>query len=200
MLAAASPPRGSRWDTGGARLFSLLPPRGGQLGAMPEPRIRILEEDVANKIAAGEVVERPASVVKELVENAVDAGASRIAVEVEDGGKSLIRVTDNGCGMTAQEAVLALQRHATSKISRAEDLAAVRTLGFRGEALPSVASVSRLTILTRARGELEGVRLEVEGGEIQELEAAGAAEGTVLTVRDLFFNTPARLKFLKTTR
>src|SRR5688572_8291884 len=106
-----------------------------------EPRIHILDEEVANKIAAGEVVERPSSVVKELVENAVDAGATRITVEVEDGGKRLIRVTDNGCGMTPQETVLSLQRHATSKISRAEDLAAVRTLGFRGEALPSVASV-----------------------------------------------------------
>src|SRR4051812_6633384 len=126
-----------------------------RISPMPEPRIRILDEDVASKIAAGEVVERPASVVKELVENAVDAGATRIVVEVNEGGKSLIRVADNGCGMTAQEAVLALQRHATSKISRAEDLAGVRTLGFRGEALPSVASVSRLTLTTRARGELE---------------------------------------------
>jgi len=168
---------------------------------MAEPcRIRILDDEVANKIAAGEVVERPASVVKELVENALDAGATRIHVEVEDGGKALIRVTDNGCGMSAQEAVLALQRHATSKITAAEDLAAVRTLGFRGEALPSVASVSRLTLLTRPRGELEGIRLEAEAGDIRELEAAGAAEGSVVTIRDLFYNTPARLKFLKTTR
>lgn len=165
-----------------------------------ECRIRILDDEVANKIAAGEVVERPASVVKELVENAIDAGATRILVEVEDGGKGLIRVTDNGCGMTPQEAVLALQRHATSKITQAEDLSAVRTLGFRGEALPSVASVSRLTLLTRPRGELEGVRLEAEAGEIRELEPVGAAEGSVVTVRDLFYNTPARLKFLKTTR
>lgn len=163
-------------------------------------RIRILEEEVANKIAAGEVVERPSSVVKELVENAIDAGATRITVEVDEGGKSLIRVTDNGCGMTAQEAVLALQRHATSKISRAEDLSSVRTLGFRGEALPSVASVSRLSVVTRPRGEVEGIRLEAEGGEIRELEPAGAAEGTTVTIRDLFYNTPARLKFLKTTR
>ncbi|MGV3721962.1 MAG: DNA mismatch repair endonuclease MutL [Actinomycetota bacterium] len=165
-----------------------------------ECRIRILDDEVANKIAAGEVVERPASVVKELVENAIDAGATRIHVEVEDGGKALIRVTDNGCGMTAQEAVLALQRHATSKITQAEDLAAVRTLGFRGEALPSVASVSRLSLLTRPRGELEGIRLEAEAGEIRELEPAGVAEGAVITIRDLFYNTPARLKFLKTTR
>lgn len=163
-------------------------------------RIRILEEEVANQIAAGEVVERPASVVKELVENAVDAGATRISVEVEDGGKALIRVTDNGTGMTPQEAVLALQRHATSKITSAEDLAGVRTLGFRGEALPSIASVARLTLLTRRMGELEGCRLEVEAGEIRTLEAAGTAEGTILSIQDLFYNTPARLKFLKSTR
>jgi len=163
-------------------------------------RIRILGEEVANKIAAGEVVERPASVVKELVENAIDAGATRITVEVDEGGKTLIRVNDNGCGMTAQEAVLALQRHATSKISSAEDLSSVRTLGFRGEALPSVASVSRLSVVTRPRGEMEGIRLEADGGDIRELEPAGAAEGTTITIRDLFYNTPARLKFLKTTR
>lgn len=163
-------------------------------------RIRILEDEVANKIAAGEVVERPASVVKELVENAIDAGATRITVEVDEGGKSLIRVNDNGCGMTAQEAVLALQRHATSKISSAEDLSFVRTLGFRGEALPSVASVSRLSVVTRSRGEMEGIRLEADGGDIRELEPVGAAEGTTITIRDLFYNTPARLKFLKTTR
>ena len=163
-------------------------------------RIRILEEEVANQIAAGEVVERPSSVVKELVENAVDAGATRITVEVEDGGKALIRVTDNGTGMTPQEAVLALQRHATSKITSAEDLAGVRTLGFRGEALPSIASVSRVMLMTRRMGELEGCRLEVEAGEIRTLEAAGTAEGTILAVQDLFYNTPARLKFLKSTR
>jgi DNA mismatch repair protein MutL len=163
-------------------------------------RIRILGEEVANKIAAGEVVERPASVVKELVENAIDAGATRITVEVDEGGKTLIRVNDNGCGMTAQEAVLALQRHATSKISSAEDLSSVRTLGFRGEALPSVASVSRLSVVTRPRGEVEGIRLEADGGDIRELEPVGAAEGTTITIRDLFYNTPARLKFLKTTR
>jgi DNA mismatch repair protein MutL len=163
-------------------------------------RIRILDEEVANKIAAGEVVERPASVVKELVENAVDAGATRVVVDLEDGGRRLIRVADNGCGMTAQEAVLALQRHATSKITRAEDLSAVRTLGFRGEALPSIASVSRLTLVTRAAGELSGTKLIVEGGEIRSLEEVGAPEGTTFTVADLFYNTPARLKFLKSAR
>jgi DNA mismatch repair protein MutL len=163
-------------------------------------RIRILDEDVANKIAAGEVVERPASVVKELVENSVDAGATRITVELEDGGRRLIRVTDNGGGMTAQEAVLALQRHATSKIIRVDDLSTIRTLGFRGEALPSIASVSRLTLLSRAQGELAASKLEVEGGEIRSLSEVGAPEGTSIMVSDLFYNVPARLKFLKSSR
>jgi DNA mismatch repair protein MutL len=168
--------------------------------AISGSRIRILDEDVANKIAAGEVVERPASVVKELVENSVDAGATRITVELEDGGRRLIRVTDNGEGMTTQEAVLALQRHATSKISQADDLSSIRTLGFRGEALPSIAAVSRLSLVTRARGELSATKLEVEGGEIREIGEAGAPEGTAITVTDLFYNVPARLKFLKTAR
>jgi DNA mismatch repair protein MutL len=163
-------------------------------------RIRVLDEEVANKIAAGEVVERPASVVKELVENAVDAGATRVSVELQDGGRRRIQVTDNGCGMTAEEAVLALQRHATSKIERVEDLASLRTLGFRGEALPSIASVSRLTLLTRPRESLGGIRLEVEGGEIRSVEEVGAPEGTTFVVHDLFYNTPARLKFLKSAR
>jgi DNA mismatch repair protein MutL len=163
-------------------------------------RIRVLDEEVANKIAAGEVVERPASVVKELIENAIDAGATRLEVELEDGGRRRIRVTDNGCGMTAQEAVVALQRHATSKITRAEDLTTISTLGFRGEALPSIASVSRLTLVTRARGELAGAKLMVEGGEIRAIEEVGAPEGTTITVSDLFYNTPARLKFLKSAR
>src|SRR5262249_12676244 len=148
------------------------------------PRIRVLEEDVANKIAAGEVVERPASVVKELVENAVDAGATRITVELEDGGRRLIRVTDNGSGMTAQEAVRAVQRHSTSKIRHADDLAAVRTLGFRGEALPSIAAVSRLTLVSRATGELAATKLEAEGGEIRSIAETGAPEGTSITVTD----------------
>jgi DNA mismatch repair protein MutL len=163
-------------------------------------RIRVLDEEVANKIAAGEVVERPASVVKELVENAVDAGATRVSVELEEGGRRLIRVTDNGCGMTAEEAVLALQRHATSKIVSVEDLSSLRTLGFRGEALPSIASVSRVTLVTRAREALSGVRLEVERGEIRSVEEVGAPEGTTFLVEDLFYNTPARLKFLKSAR
>src|SRR5437588_2397202 len=166
----------------------------------PPPRIRVLDEAVASQIAAGEVIERPASVVKELIENAVDAGATRLNVEVEDGGRRLIRVVDNGEGMSAEEAVIALQRHATSKIARADDLMAVRTLGFRGEALPSIASVSRLTLTTRRRGELEGTQVRVAGGEIVSLDPAGAPEGTTVTVADLFFNTPARLKFLKSPR
>ena len=165
-----------------------------------ESRIHILSEDVVNKIAAGEVVERPASVIKELAENAVDAGATSITVHVEDGGKRLIRVTDDGIGMTAQEAVIAMQRHATSKLVTADDLDRILSLGFRGEALPSIASVSRMQITTRARGELEGVRVVVENGEVVELEPTGAPEGTEVLVQDLFYNTPARLKFLKTAR
>ena len=165
-----------------------------------ECRIRVLPEEVASKIAAGEVVERPASVVKELAENSVDAGATRILVEVEEGGRRRIRVTDNGCGMTAQEAVLALQRHATSKIRSEADLLGIRTLGFRGEALPSIASVSRMTLITRAQGSVEATRVEAEAGEIRSLAACGAPEGTSVTVADLFFNTPARLKFLRSAR
>jgi DNA mismatch repair protein MutL len=167
---------------------------------MAECRIRVLEPEVASQIAAGEVVERPASVVKELLENSIDAGSTRISVEVFDGGKAAIHISDNGCGMTAQEAVLAFQRHATSKISRAEDLTSVRTLGFRGEALPSVASVARITLVTRPRDALEGCRLETDAGEIHQLEPAGAAEGTEIWIRDLFYNTPARLKFLRSNR
>jgi DNA mismatch repair protein MutL len=189
---------GSRITDHGSHLtddVSHLPPP-----AITAGRIHILEDAVANQIAAGEVIERPASVVKELVENAVDAGGTRVTVELEDGGKRLIRITDNGCGMSMEEAVLALQRHATSKIAAVEDLARVRTLGFRGEALPSIASVARVTLVTRVRGALSGVKLEVEGGEVRELTDVGAPEGTAITVRDLFYNTPARLKFLKSAR
>src|SRR5580658_4798922 len=160
-------------------------------------RIHVLPEHVANKIAAGEVVERPASVVKELLENALDAGATRIKINVEAGGKKLIQITDNGCGMVRDDAMLAFERHATSKIKDAEDLLSVATLGFRGEALPSIASVSRLHLETRDAGAASGTILEINGGKMARVEEAGLPEGTSITVRDLFFNTPARKKFLK---
>ena len=161
------------------------------------PRITRLSTELANQIAAGEVVERPASIVKELVENALDAGAIRIVVTVELGGKRLVRVADDGEGMTPDEAVLALERHATSKIRRLEDLAAITTLGFRGEALPSIASVSHLLLRTRARGESRGTEVRVSGGEVASTREVGAPEGTTLEVTDLFYNVPARRKFLK---
>ncbi len=160
-------------------------------------RIHVLPEHVANKIAAGEVVERPASVVKELLENALDAGARRIRVQVEAGGKKLIQITDDGCGMVRDDALLAFERHATSKIRDAEDLLNVATLGFRGEALPSIASVSRLRLESRAPDEPSGTVVEIAGGKILKVEEAGLPAGTSITVRDLFFNTPARKKFLK---
>ncbi len=159
-------------------------------------RIRILTDQVANQIAAGEVVDRPASVVKELVENALDAGASRIRIEVEGGGRRLIRVADNGHGMGRDDALLAFERHATSKVRAAEDLMSIRTLGFRGEALPSIGSVSRLEMET-APAEGLGTRVEIAGGRVVAVEDAGSPPGTTLTVRDLFFNLPARRKFLK---
>jgi DNA mismatch repair protein MutL len=162
-------------------------------------RIHRLPDDLANQIAAGEVVERPASVVKELVENALDSDATRVKVELELGGVALVRVSDDGVGMSADDAVLALERHATSKIDRKEDLFALRTFGFRGEALPSIASVSRLKLLSRARGSAEGTEVRVEGGGRPSVKPAGAAEGTSVEVRDLFFNVPARRKFLKST-
>jgi DNA mismatch repair protein MutL len=163
-------------------------------------RIRLLSEQVANQIAAGEVVERPASVVKELVENALDAGAARVTVEIQAGGRSLIRVTDDGTGMSRDDALLCLERHATSKIQKAEDLAAIATMGFRGEALPSIASVSRFTLTTRERdgGSPEGTQVVVNGGTIAEVKAAGSAPGTSVEVRQLFFNLPARRKFMRT--
>ena len=160
-------------------------------------KITRLSTELANQIAAGEVVERPASVVKELVENAIDAGARRIAVAVELGGKRLIRVEDDGEGMTAEEAVLALERHATSKIRRLEDLAAISTLGFRGEALPSIASVSNLLLRTRPRGADRGVEIRVSAGVTTAPREVGASEGTTIEVIDLFCNVPARRKFLK---
>ena len=163
-------------------------------------RIRLLPEQVANQIAAGEVVERPASVVKELVENALDARRARVTVEIQAGGRSLVRVTDDGTGMSRDDALLCLERHATSKIQRAEDLAAIATMGFRGEALPSIASVSRFTLTTRERDSdsPEGTQIIVNGGKIAEVKAAGSAPGTSVEVRQLFFNLPARRKFLRT--
>ena len=163
-------------------------------------RIRLLPDQVANQIAAGEVVERPASVVKELVENSLDAQATRVAVEIQAGGRSLIRVTDDGLGMSRDDALLCLERHATSKIRRAEDLASIATMGFRGEALPSIASVSRFTLATleRASDSPEGTQIVISAGRILEVKAAGASPGTSVEVRQLFFNLPARRKFLRT--
>ncbi|MEW5735780.1 MAG: DNA mismatch repair endonuclease MutL [Thermodesulfobacteriota bacterium] len=161
------------------------------------PRIRILPESLTNKIAAGEVVERPASVVKELVENALDAGATRIQVDIGKAGRDLISVSDNGCGMERDDALLALERYATSKIATDADLFSIRTLGFRGEALPSIASVSRMTVTTRAQGAETGVKIQLEGGKILDVTETGAAPGTVIAVKNLFFNVPARRKFLK---
>ena len=162
-------------------------------------RIRLLPEHVANQIAAGEVVERPASVVKELVENALDAQATRITVEIQAGGRSLIRVTDDGVGMNRDDALLCLERHATSKIQRAEDLSAIATMGFRGEALPSIASVSRLSLTSRERDGASpaATQIIIHGGKILEVKEAGAPHGTSLEVRQIFFNLPARRKFLR---
>ena len=164
-----------------------------------EARVVVLSDELANQIAAGEVVERPAAVVKELVENSLDAGATRIFIEIEDGGQSLVRVTDNGCGMSRDDAQRSLLRHATSKIRCTDDLFRITTLGFRGEAMPSIASVSRMTMLTCEPGALVGTEIQLEGGRVVKVKDAGLPEGTVVEVRDLFFNTPARLKFLKTT-
>ncbi len=160
-------------------------------------RIRVLSDQVANQIAAGEVVERPASVVKELLENSLDAGATRIRIEVEAGGRKLIRIVDNGCGMGKDDAMLAFERHATSKLRTSDDLLSIATLGFRGEALPSIASVSRLTLETRAPEDDAGTLVEIAGGRMLRVEPAGLPQGTTITIADLFFNTPARRKFLK---
>lgn len=163
-----------------------------------QPEIRQLDETAINQIAAGEVVERPASAVKELVENAIDAGATRIAIDLADGGKTLIRVTDDGCGMTPDQLPLALARHATSKID-GSDLLNIHTFGFRGEALPSLGSVGRLTITSRARG-AEAASIRVSGGGVDPVKPAALRAGTVVELRDLFFATPARLKFMRTDR
>ena len=160
-------------------------------------KIRILSENVAVRIAAGEVIERPGSVVRELVDNSIDAGATRVAVRIERGGKSLIKVIDNGVGMSRDDLLLCTERHATSKIHDAEDLTAISSLGFRGEALASIAAVSRLSITTRQRDDLVGNRLIVFGGKIQKVEEVGTPQGTVVEVRDLFYNVPARKKFLR---
>src|SRR5437660_8834421 len=160
-------------------------------------RIRILPESVANKIAAGEVIERPASVVKELLENALDAGALSIRVEAEAGGKRMIRVIDDGCGMSHDDALLAFERHSTSKLRTADDLLSIATLGFRGEALPSVAAVSRLLLETRADEDEQGTRVEIAGGKMIGVKPAGVPAGTSVSVADIFYCVPARRKFLK---
>jgi DNA mismatch repair protein MutL len=161
-------------------------------------RIRILPDQVANKIAAGEVVERPASVVKELLENSLDAGAMELRLEVESGGRRLIRIVDDGCGMLRDDALLAFERHATSKLRDVKDLLSISTLGFRGEALPSIASVSRLLLETRSEEETTGTRIEIAGGKMLRCEEAALGRGTSIAVRDLFYNVPARKKFLRT--
>ena len=161
------------------------------------PKIIQLSPHIANLIAAGEVVERPASVAKELLENAVDAGASKVTIEIKDGGMTYLRITDNGCGMTAEDARTAFLRHATSKLRTAEDLSAIATCGFRGEALAAIASVSRIEIMTKTPGSLSGTSLTLEAGKILEETEVGCPDGTTIIVRDLFFNTPARMKFMK---
>ena len=163
-------------------------------------KIRRLAQDVANKIAAGEVVERPASCVKELVENSIDAGAREISVEIASGGLEMIRVSDNGCGMDREDAILAFERHATSKITGADDLFRITSLGFRGEALPSIASVSKVTLTTCTQGDDVGSLIELSGGEIVQISDVGAPVGTTIEVGELFFNTPARLKYLSSSR
>ena len=160
-------------------------------------RIHVLSEHVANKIAAGEVVERPASVLKELLENSLDAGATDVRIEIETGGRRLIRIADDGCGMLRDDAMLAFERHATSKLRDVKDLLSIDTLGFRGEALPSIASVSRLLLETRAAEEQTGATVEIAGGKMLRCDEAGLAAGTSISVRDLFFNVPARKKFLR---
>src|SRR5690349_17923551 len=159
--------------------------------------IAVLAPHVIDQIAAGEVIERPASVVKELVDNAIDAGAATIAIEVVAGGRALVRVSDDGCGMSAKSAVLALERHATSKLREVDDLWSLPSMGFRGEALPSIASVSRMTITTRRAADDAATRMVVEAGRLISVAETGAAVGTTVEVADLLFNVPARLKFLK---
>ena len=162
-------------------------------------KIRILHDRIVSKIAAGEIVERPVSVVKELIENSLDAGSTEIKVELKTGGKKLILISDNGEGMTRDDALLSLERHATSKIRKAEDLFSIKTLGFRGEALPSIAGVSRFRLITKAKDEIVGTKITVEGGTIKRVEEIGCPNGTTVEINDLFYNTQPRLKFMKTT-
>ncbi len=162
------------------------------------PLIKVLPENLINKIAAGEVIDRPSSVIKELVENAIDAGGDQITIIIKDGGRSLLQVVDNGCGMPEKDAIMSLQRHATSKVSSLNDIERIKTLGFRGEALSSIASVSQMELRTVPRGSIEGTLLNVEGGTIQKVDRTGGNPGTVVAVRNIFYNTPARRKFLRT--
>ena len=161
--------------------------------------VKLLDTNTVNKIAAGEVVERPASVVKELVENSIDAGAKRIEIEIQNGGKALIRVTDDGCGMNREDASLSVRRHATSKLTNVRDLLNISTLGFRGEALPTIAAVSKFTLQTRRAEDELGTKIKIDGGKMQDVHEVGCKVGTTVTAEDIFFNTPARLKFLKST-
>ena len=159
--------------------------------------INILDKDTIDKIAAGEVVERPASIVKELLENSIDAGSSSVTIEIKNGGIDLIRITDNGCGISSDEVKKAFLRHATSKIVSDKDLISIKSLGFRGEALSSIAAVSRCEMITKTRDELTGDRYYIEGGTEVEYEEIGAPDGTSIIIRDIFYNTPARRKFFK---
>ncbi|MBT8352354.1 MAG: DNA mismatch repair endonuclease MutL, partial [Deltaproteobacteria bacterium] len=163
-------------------------------------KIKILPEILSNKIAAGEVVERPASVVKELIENSLDAQSNKIIIEIENGGRSMIRVSDNGVGMNHDDALLSIERYATSKIFTDRDLFSIRTLGFRGEALPSIASVSKFSLVSRDKPSGAGTTIDVEGGRVKKVEQTGAPVGTMITVKQIFYNTPARRKFLKTVQ
>ena len=160
--------------------------------------IQVLDQITIDKIAAGEVIERPASIVKELVENAIDAGASAVTVEIKEGGISFIRITDNGCGIPREEVPLAFLRHSTSKIRTVEDLSTVASLGFRGEALSSIAAISQVELITKTRDCVLGTRYLIEGGKEKKIEDAGAKDGTTFLIHQMFYNTPARRKFLKT--
>ena len=161
-------------------------------------KIQVLDQNTINQIAAGEVIDRPASIVKELMENAIDAGSSMITIEIKDGGTSLIRITDNGCGIDKEDISIAFLRHSTSKIKTALDLLTVSSLGFRGEALSSIAAVCQVELITKVATEMTGIRYKIEGGKEVLKEEIGAPEGTTFIVRNIFFNTPARRKFLKT--